>query len=110
MHKKFGIHFYINIDNLEQILIIDENKNDELKHSFHQLDTFIASIEKFSETFLEDCVVEKFTTSRLHIYYRVECDDDGKPKEVSITNRSEIKWINLLKAFIGLRLYRPYQG
>ena len=86
MHKKFGIHFYINIDNLEQILIIDENKNDELKHSFHQLDTFIASIEKFSETFLEDCVVEKFTTSRLHIYYRVECDDDGKPKEVSIKN------------------------
>ena len=86
MHKKFGIHFYINIDNLEQILIIDENKNDELKHSFHQLDTFIASIERFSETFLEDCVVEKFTTSRLHIYYRVECDDDGEPKEVSIKN------------------------
>ena len=86
MHKKFGVHFYINIDNLEQILIIDENKNDELKHSFHQLDTFIASIEKFTETFLEDCVVEKFTTSRLHIYYRVECDDDGKPKEVSLKN------------------------
>ena len=86
MHKKFGIHFYINIDNLEQILIIDENKNDELKHSFHQLDTFIASIEKFSESFPEDCVVEKFTTSRLHIYYRVKCDEDGKSKEVSLKN------------------------
>ena len=86
MHKKFGVHFYINIDNLEQILIIDENKNDELKHSFHQLDTFIASIEKFSESFPEDCVVEKFTTSRLHIYYRVKCDEDGKSKEVSLKN------------------------
>ena len=86
MYKKFGIHFYINIDNLEQILIIDENKNDELKHSFHQLDTFIASIEKFVEFFSENCIVEKFTTSRLHIYYRVECDDDGNPKEVSLEN------------------------
>lgn len=86
MYKKFGIHFYINIDNLEQILIIDENKNDELKHSFHQLDTFIASIEKFVEFFSENCIVEKFTTSRLHIYYRVECDDGGNPKEVSLKN------------------------
>lgn len=85
MYKKFGIHFYINIDNLDQILVIDENKNDELKNSFHQLDTFIASIEKFSESFPENCVVEKFTTSRLHIYYSVECDD-GKPKEVSLKN------------------------
>lgn len=77
MDKKYGIHLYINIDNLSNVLRRDENKNYDLKRTFHQVDTFIVALEKFVENFSDNCVVEKFTTSRLHFYYYISCNKDG---------------------------------
>lgn len=86
MDKKFGIHLYINIDNLNRVLKRDEIKNDDLKRTFHQVDTFIAALEKFVENFSDNCVVEKFTTSRLHFYYYIEYDRNGDPITISKNN------------------------
>ena len=63
-----GIHLYININNLNKIIRKEENSDEDLRHSFHALDTFIASLEKFSQYFEDIITVEKFTTSRLHFY------------------------------------------
>ena len=63
-----GIHLYININNLNKIIRKEENNDEDLRHSFHALDTFIASLEKFSQYFEDIITVEKFTTSRLHFY------------------------------------------
>ncbi len=73
-HKKYGMHLYINIDNLNSMINKDEAKNDDLARTFHQVNTFIESIEKFTENFSETCFVEKFTTSRLHLYFVVDKD------------------------------------
>jgi class 3 adenylate cyclase len=73
-HKKYGIHLYVNIDNLNSMIKKDESKNDDLARTFHQVNTFIESIEKFVENFSGTCFVEKFTTSRLHLYFVIDRD------------------------------------
>lgn len=72
-----GIHLYININNLNKIIKREENNDEDLRHSFHALDTFIASLEKFSQYFEDIITVEKFTTSRLHFYI---CNTQGNNK------------------------------
>lgn len=73
-NKKYGIHLYINIDNLNSMINKDEVKHDDLTRTFHQVNTFIESIEKFTENFFETCFVEKFTTTRLHLYFLIDKD------------------------------------
>lgn len=67
--KKFeGVHFYININNLNSIIRKDEYKNDDLTRTFHALDTFTWTLENFVNEF-GDIEIEKFTTSRYHFYF-----------------------------------------
>lgn len=76
-----GIHFYININNLNGIIKKDEKMHDDLRRVFHAIQTFIATIEKFAiELNIE---VEKFTSSRLHFY--LPCNEnDYETKAISM--------------------------
>lgn len=71
----YGIHLYININNLNSVVKKDENNHDNLCRTFHALNTFTAIIEKFANEF-DNIAIEKFTTSRLHIYIPVNITAD----------------------------------
>ena len=62
-----GLHFYININNLNNIVKKDENRHENLARSFHALEIFVKGIEKFVLD-IGDIEIEKFTTSRIHLY------------------------------------------
>ena len=47
MIRKEGMHFYINIPNLDQVVIDEETKTGKVNHSLHALDTFFSMIESF---------------------------------------------------------------
>jgi len=82
MKKVFnGIHFYININNLNAIIKNDETDHDDLRRTFHALNTFTAAMEKFANEF-EDVEVEKFTTSRLHFYIPIYENKDAVINEM----------------------------
>lgn len=77
-----GYHIYININNLDDILRKEESKTDELRKAFHQLDTYVATIENYILRKGAKGVVEKLTTSRLHLYFICEEDDISMQNEV----------------------------
>lgn len=69
MSKKLnGIHFYVNLNNLNNIIKKEENNTDSLTRTFHSLNTYVCTMEKFAQFFHEIVTVEKFTTTRLHFY------------------------------------------
>lgn len=70
MSKKLnGIHIYININNLNDIIKNEENNTDSLTRTFHSLNTYVCTMEKFAQFSNDEIVaVEKFTTTRLHLY------------------------------------------
>ena len=70
-----GVHFYINLNNLNKIIKDDEKSHDDLCRTFHALNTFTATMEKFANEF-SDVEVEKFTTSRLHFYIPTYSNDN----------------------------------
>lgn len=76
-----GIHFYININNLNSIIKSDEYNHDDLRRTFHALNTFTATMEKFANEF-EEVEVEKFTTSRLHFYIPIYENKDAVANEM----------------------------
>ena len=74
MEKREGIHFYINISNLDDVSEAEEKNSGEVRHTIHALDTFFSSIEAYGKRHYHDSfVVEKITGSRLHMYV---VDDD----------------------------------
>lgn len=89
MSKKLnGIHIYVNINNLNGIIKKEENNTDSLTRTFHSLNTYVCTMEKFAQFFYEIVTVEKFTTTRLHFY---------------ITNDKGLEIMN--KAFIQLSYF-----
>ncbi len=70
MNKCKGVHFYINIDNFNTILLKEENKTDGIAHALHALDTYFTSIERFGKANYNNLVVEKITGARLHLYVK----------------------------------------
>ena len=74
MIRKKGIHFYINIVNLNDVVETEEAHSGEVKHAVHELDTFFSSIEAYGKRhYPEVFVIEKITGSRLHMYVESEC-------------------------------------
>lgn len=49
LNKNQGIHFYINISNMNEIIIDEEETQHSVTHSLHALDTYFTSIERFAE-------------------------------------------------------------
>lgn len=70
----FGLHFYVNVNNLDSILRKEESETDFLKKAFHQLDTFVSTMEYYAS--LTNVQVEKLTGSRLHFY--VQCNEEDR--------------------------------
>lgn len=69
MEKSEGIHFYVNVENFNDVVLDEEQHTGKVNHSIHALDTFFTSIEYYGKTnFPKSFVVEKITGSRLHMY------------------------------------------
>ena len=69
MQRHNGIHVYINIANLNQIVLEEEKNTGRVNHSVHAMDMFFSSVERFGKQLAPDkLVVEKITGSRLHLY------------------------------------------
>lgn len=73
MNRKKGIHFYINIVNLDDVVEKEEEHTGEVRHAIHALDTFFSSIEAYGKRhYPKAFVIEKITGSRLHMYIESE--------------------------------------
>lgn len=68
MEQKEGIHFYIDVLNLNEVVVEEESKTRSVTHSIHALDTLFTSIERYAKSKSESLTVEKVTGSRLHMY------------------------------------------
>lgn len=69
MKKNNGIHFYINLRNLDDVIENEELRTGEIKHSVLALDTFFSSVELYGKKhYSKELVIEKITGSRLHMY------------------------------------------
>lgn len=69
MVKNEGMHFYINILNMDNVVADEERRTNEVNHSIHALDTYFSMIENFGKRhFTQNFFVEKITGSRLHMY------------------------------------------
>lgn len=67
MQKKKGIHLYINIKNLDELVIVDY-KDEKLNHIIHQMNTLFTSIERYiNDNYKDNVEIEKVTGSRLHL-------------------------------------------
>ena len=83
MQKKTGVHFYINIANLDDVTEQEEAATREVKHSIHELDTFFSSVEAYGLKHYPGLfIVEKITGSRLHMYVV----NDSIPKTFEIVS------------------------
>ena len=63
-----GIHFYININNFEDIVDDEESKQKKLSHSIHLLNSYFSGIERYARTNCNNVEIEKITSGRIHLY------------------------------------------
>lgn len=69
MQRLNGFHVYINIANLNQIVLDEEKSTGRVNHSIHAMDTFFSSVERYGKRLSPNkLIVEKITGSRLHLY------------------------------------------
>ena len=108
MQKLSGIHFYINIENFNSIILDEEKRTRGVTHALHALDTFFTSIESFGKRQSEKLVVEKITGSRLHLYvvdslvpaYQVVATVSAYAYKLSKFIHTDIPKYDSLQAFI----------
>ena len=50
MEKSEGIHFYVNVENFNDVVLDEEQHTGKVNHSIHALDTFFTSIEYYGKT------------------------------------------------------------
>lgn len=68
MYRRKGLHFYINVNNFNDI-VENEEQHGGVNHSIHALDTLFSLTEQFGKTnYPEALVVEKITGARLHLF------------------------------------------
>ena len=69
MKRSNGLHFYINVENINQIVLDEETHTGAVNHSIHALDTFFSTIESYGkEKYPNSFNVEKITGGRLHFF------------------------------------------
>jgi len=69
MIKLEGMHFYINIDNFDDVVDEEESRTGKINHSIHALNTFFSAIERYGlDNYRKVFFVEKITGARLHMY------------------------------------------
>lgn len=77
LEKTIGMHFYIGVPNLGEIIKGEETAKDEVKRSLHRLQTYYCGLILITKHF--GACIEKFSAGRAHIYIEQqdeEYDDD----------------------------------
>ena len=74
MDKNIGIHFYINIKNLIDIIKEEEKIDDDLKRTLHRLNTYFVGFSKLIKQY--GGFVEKYTSGRAHVIFKQKNEED----------------------------------
>lgn len=80
MEKLNGIHLYVNIKNILDIIKHEEHKDEDLKRTIHRLQTYFVGFTKVITIF--GGRVEKYTGGRAHVV--IEISDNNKDIEQAI--------------------------
>ena len=58
MDKKEGIHIYININNLNSVLLDEESGTGRVEHTLHAMNLFFSSVEQYGKQLSRNLVKE----------------------------------------------------
>ena len=85
-NKAFGMHIYICINNLNQLIMKEEKKDNNIKHSLKLLNSFFVSVRRYANERIKAVIpglhIEKITGNRMHLYFESD-------QNVSINKMSE---------------------
>lgn len=81
MERKTGVHFYINIKNLDEIIREEESNDEELKRTLHRLQTYFTGITKLIKD-SNISRVEKYTSGRAHIVFELDENEEKISGEI----------------------------
>lgn len=73
MEKFMGIHLYVNIKNILNVIKQEEEKDEDLKRTIHRLQTYFVGFSKLIKLFSGQ--VEKYTGGRAHVVFKINQDD-----------------------------------
>lgn len=73
MDKFKGVHLYVNIKNLIDIIKDEEEKDDDLKRTLHRLQTYFVGHTKLVKYY--GGKIEKYTGGRSHVLFKFEDDE-----------------------------------
>lgn len=74
MIKVKGIHFYINVNNLQSIIKENEKKDEELKWVIHMLHTYFTGFTKLIKLYRGD--IEKCNGGRAHVVFSIDANNE----------------------------------
>ncbi|MFW6016438.1 MAG: hypothetical protein ACOCRK_08360, partial [bacterium] len=77
--KTEGIHLYINVDNLDELVSNEEDNDEDIKRTIHMLNTFFDGITYIVKEY-EGCL-EKLTKGRGHFYFEYNNEEDNFDEE-----------------------------
>lgn len=102
---KTGVHFYVNIKNLIDIIKEEADKDDDLKRTLHRLQTYFTGFTTLIG--LYGGIVEKYTSGRAHVYFNV--DEDNKEDAIENILKTVVACIYYNnKIFNELSKYKQY--
>lgn len=102
---KTGVHFYVNIKNLIDIIKEESDKDDDLKRTLHRLQIYFTGFTTLIG--LYGGTVEKYTSGRAHVYFEV--DEDNKEETIENILKTVVACIYYNnKIFNELSKYKQY--
>lgn len=104
MDKTKGVHLYVNIKNLMDVINQEEEKDDDLKRTLHRLQTYFVGHSKLIKQY--GAKVEKYTSGRSHVVF--ELNDDSDMTYESILETAVACFIFNNKIFNNLSKYASY--
>lgn len=105
MEKTKGVHFYVNIKNLIDIMNDEEITDDDLKRTLHRLQTYFVGHTKLIQQY--DGKVEKYTGGRSHVVFDFNVNE---PTYEIILETVVACFIFNNKIFNNLSKYSSYTG
>lgn len=106
MEKVNGVHIYINVANLNEIIKGEEEANDEVKRSIHRLHTYFTGLSEVVNHFGGE--IEKFSGGRAHIYFTFDDNDEEFWPKVVKTLVAGFRFC--YEVFNNLGKYSQYTG
>ena len=74
MEKQIGIHMYLKIKNIEDVIKGEEDTGDDIKRTIHRLDTFYAGVAKISSHY--GASIERSDGGRVHLFRTFDEEED----------------------------------